>query len=88
MPKEIKASPLHNTWGFISSEEHLHVISTTDPPLPLPSSMYSSQYKSIILEVTETFRIDELFSNLIIILQVFSPICSLTGLNLKKKKNQ
>lgn len=36
--------------------------------------------------MTENFRIDELFSNLIVILQVFSPSCSLTGLDEQKSE--
>lgn len=39
--KGIKASPLHNMWGFLTSEEHLNVVSTTDLVLTLPSSSYS-----------------------------------------------
>lgn len=39
----------------------------------------SSQYKSIILEVTENFSIDELYSNFII-LQAFNPIVVLPDL--------
>lgn len=42
MPKGINTLARHSTWGFITAEEHLDGVSTTDPALLLPGSVDST----------------------------------------------